>query len=351
MNGALRAACACVAALALVAVARGSAADQPVEASALLMLPAHGVAVVVGDGTTRALWIVELGSGEARALRWPGTHEAKKKDDEQKQAKGDDKKGEKKKTALDDIEALAPLASGSAIEFLAVTSHSRNKNGKLKPARSRIARIRLADDLRGVAAVDVYAELREPLLASLGPLLDAAARAAAAEQNGDAGGLDVEGAASWRGKLLLGLRSPADAQRRPIVAVLDDPASLFAATPSKPNFLPPLVVPARRGEVIRGMTEFGDDVLVILSERVDEKDAYRVARWNPATGAFAAIETSGIAWTQPEGIGVADGALWIAEDLPAGGKALVACRPRAGAQNAQAGEATPPACALSALLE
>ena len=151
------------------------------------------------------------------------------------------------------------------------------------------------------------------------------------------GGLDVEAAAAWRGKLLLGLRRPADRNGQPIVAVLDDPASLFGDAKAQPRFEPPLVVPARRGEGIRGMTEVGDDVLVILGGRKAGKDRSRVVRWNPASGAVREVELGGITWAQPEGISLAsDGTLWFAQDLeagaPAGAPAIVACRPPSGAE-------------------
>ena len=340
MSGAPRSkrALACIAAAALVWIAARTAEEQPVEASALLTLPGRAAAVVVGDDATSGLWLVDLATNESRLLPFPG-HGKKER-----------------KTRLDDLEALAPLAGGKPTEFLAVTSHSRNSGGAAKPARSRIARIRLAGDLRSIESVDVYAELREPLLASLAPLLDAPAREAAAERSPARGGLDVEAAASWRGKLLLGLRRPVDRNGQPIVAVLDDPASLFGDGKPQPRFEPPLVLPARPGEGIRGMTEVGDDVLVILSGQDTGAARSRVVRWNPASGAVREVELGGITWTQPEGISLAsDGTLWFAQDLeagaPAGAQAIVACRPRSGAKDAQAGGASPPACVLSALLE
>ena len=340
MSAALRSklALACIAAAALAWIAARMAGDQPVEASALLTLPGRAAAVVVGDDNTSGLWVVDLATSESRLLPFPS-------------------RGKKeRKTRLDDLEALAPLAADAPTEFLAVTSHSRNSSGAAKPARSRIARIRLADDLRSIEAIDVYSELRAPLLASLAPLLDASAQEAAAEQSPARGGLDVEAAASWRGKLLLGLRRPADRNGQPIVAVLDDPASLFGDGKPQPRFERPLVVPARRGEGIRGMTEVGDDVLLILSGQDEGTARSRVVRWNPASGAVREVGLGGITWTQPEGISLAsDGTLWFAQDLeagaPAGAQAIVACRPRSGAKDAQAGGASPPACVLSALLE
>jgi len=327
-----------MAALALSWAACNTAADSLVEASALLTLSGRNTAVVVGDENPHGLWLVDLATSEPRLLTFPKT-------------------GKKpKQTNLDDLEALAPIGSSDATEFLAVTSHSRNSRGELKHARSRIARIRLAGDLRSIAAVDVYSKLREPLLESLGPLLDDAARLAAAEKSPEQGGLDIEGAAWWRGKLLLGLRGPADRHGLSIVAVLDNPTSLFDAKKPRPQFLRPLVVPARSGEAIRGMTERGDEVLLILCARADAKNACRVVRWNPASNTQSEVELSGIAWTQPEGISLADdGTLWFAQDLeagaPAGAPALVACRRRTKETDAQAGGASPPACVLSALLE
>ncbi len=315
-----------------------AAADTVVEASALLTLPGRNMAVVAGDENADGVWLVDLATSAPRLLTFPKT-------------------GKKpKKTNLDDLEALAPIGSGAATEFLAVTSHSRNSHGELKHARSRIARIRLADDLRSIAALDVYSKLREPLLESLAPLLDDTARLAAAEKSPAQGGLDIEGAAWWRGKLLLGLRGPADRHGRPIVAVLEDPTSLFDAKKPRPRFLSPLVAPARSGEAIRGMAERGDEVLMILCASAGGKNACRVVRWNPASDALREVELSGIRWTQPEGISLAeDGTLWFAQDLeaaaPAGAPALVACRRRSGATGAQAGGASPPACVLSTLLE
>ncbi len=341
---------ACVAALVLAPAGVHANAEELVEASALLTLTGRDVAVVVGDDNTRGLWLVELGSLEPRRLSWPKSEKAKSKEEKKEKTEG------KKNVALDDLEALAGLGSGDATEFLAVTSHSRNKNGALKPARSRMARIRLAEDSRSIRAVDVYSDLREPLLASLAPLLNGAAREAAAEKTSEQGGLDVEAAASWRGKLLLGLRSPGDRHGLPIVAVLEDPASLFESLDARPKFLRPLVVPARAGEAIRGMSEHGDEVLMILSARASGKESYRVVRWDPASNALRDVKLDGVMWAQPEGISLADdGTLWFAQDLEAGARAgaqaLVACRPRNGATDAQAGGADPPACVLSTLLE
>ena len=231
-----------------------------IEASGLVVRGGGKVAVVCGDEARSRLWGVSLADP---ARRWtlpfpPDT------------------------PTLDDLESLAPWKEHG---LFAATSQTRTKTKeKARPARNRLALVTLTPDARRVVGVRVYENLRGDLLRYLtvrcGDLLENVQALVLRGPND--GGLNVEGLAVWRDRLLLGLRSPLTPDG-PIVVPVANPETLFEGG-EPPRFDAPVVLPAGPGEAIRGMTEGGEDtILVLLGPGTDAPGpAQRIVRWWPA---------------------------------------------------------------------
>ncbi|MDP2312141.1 MAG: DUF3616 domain-containing protein [Pseudomonadota bacterium] len=101
-------------------------------------------------------------------------------------------------SVVDDIEALALRDGG----YWVVGSHSTNKDGEVRPKRER---------------------LLSPTGAALPVTFEGCAPCQAARGLGpDRAGLNIEGAASWNGRLWLGLRAPLSASGKALLVALDD---------------------------------------------------------------------------------------------------------------------------------
>jgi len=231
-----------------------------IEASGLVVRGGGKVAVVCGDEARSRLWGVLLADpGRRWTLSFPPDT-----------------------PSLDDLESLAPWKEHG---LFAATSQSRTKTKeKTRPARNRLALAILTPDARRVARVRVYENLRGDLLRYLtvrcGNLLENVQALVLRGPND--GGLNVEGLAVWRGRLLLGLRSPLTPDG-PIVVPVTNPETLFEGG-APPRFDAPVVLPTRPGEAIRDMAEGGKDtVLVLLGPGTDAPGPpQRVVRWWPA---------------------------------------------------------------------
>jgi len=230
-----------------------------IEASGLVIRGGGRVAVVCGDEAPDHLWGVSLDDPDER---WP-------------LAFPPDTPG------LDDLESLAPWGEHN---LLAATSQTRTKNKeKARPARNRLALISLTPDARHVVGVHVYENLRGDLIRFLtlecGNLFENVQAIVLRGPNN--GGLNVEGMAVWRGRLLLGLRSPLS-RGKPIVVPMTNPEAVTEGG-RPPEFAAPLVLPTEPNEAIRGLTEGPDEtVLVLLGPGTDAPGPpQRIVRWWP----------------------------------------------------------------------
>ena len=145
---------------------------------------------------------------------------------------------------LDDLEALALHPSG----FLyAMTSHSRDGEGREKPSREKLVRFRLDGD--EVVDQQVARGLKAALLAAHPVLAPTAAVLDVKNQ----GGLNIEAMEFTpdAGQLWLGLRSPVlDGQA--ILATVENPNAMFDAG-EPPRIAPTLLTLDLDGYGVRGM--------------------------------------------------------------------------------------------------
>jgi len=284
-----------------------------IEASGIAVRGGGKVAVIGGDETTNRLWAVSLNDFSAR---WelpfpPGT------------------------PMLDDIEDLAPWGKDGVF---VTCSQSRTKpSEKAKPQRNRLALVTLSPDGRRVADVRVFSGLRYHLLRYLaGPPSSLFANPEAIVQNGpNRGGLNVEGLAAWKGRLLLGLRCPTAKGGGAVVIPLRDPEKLLTGGGQEtPGFDPPIVLPTRPGEGIRAMAEAGDAILVLLGDEAnDPGPGFRLTWWDPESNSLKDVEAAGLKdVANPEGIALdPQGRLLVVQDQKAPLPAKVLFRLELGA--------------------
>jgi hypothetical protein len=152
---------------------------------------------------------------------------------------------------VDDVEALARTPHGVFV----VGSHSTNRKGEPRPLRQRAGLLGATP-----APVDLTA-------------CDACARGLD-RRPGD-GGLDIEGAAWWGGRLWLGLRGPLVSGRALLVPLEDDLA--------RPRARAPLEVDLG-GDGIRDLTPWREGVLMVSGPVDDAPRAHRLW-WLPAPDA------------------------------------------------------------------
>jgi hypothetical protein len=207
---------------------------------------------------------------------------------------------------LDDIEAVAPWGKNSV---LVCSSQSRTKpRSKVKPDRSRIALMALSDDCRRIVRVQVYDNLRDSLIGHLVRELRSSLEnpAAVSDDTPTQGGFNVEGIAVWKGRLLVGLRSPTAKGGGAIAIPIQKPEALFepGGAARSPQMGKPIVLPTKPEEGIRDMAADGDAVLLLLGPSGEWKDpAPRIVRWNPETNQLAPVHAKGFKHIEkPEGI-------------------------------------------------
>ena len=260
------------------------------EASGIAVIGNGGLILVASDEEKKRIFAVEPARPEvARPLELPG--------------------GSPK---LNDMEALVGVAEN---KVLAITSHSRNKDGEEKEDRSQVALITLGADLKTIESVKAKASFR-------GLLVEAAAAATGvpaetiAGKTPSEGGLNVEGAALWKEKLVLGLRVPRATDG---VAVLVSPNLHAFDSSEKPTFEPALIVPTNPGEGVRDLASLGDDLLVLLGgSQDDDSRSRRLVVWRGGR-AVAVVQPSADALEGAEGIASLPGSrLAVAYDLEAG---------------------------------
>jgi hypothetical protein len=178
---------------------------------------------------------------------------------------------------IDDLEAIAFTPKGAAV----FGSQGGNKHGERRPARERAAMVGRAStrvDLRACAACD-------------------AARGLPPEE----GGLNVEGAAWWRGRIWVGLRSPRVGERALLVSLGDD---LYGpALPVEPLLLD------LAGDGVRDLAPWGAGLLV-LSGPVHASELDHRLWWLPEPGARPVPLPVPIP-PQAEGIAVGDDGLGV----------------------------------------
>lgn len=270
----------------------------PREASAVVLRLGRRLAVVAADEDQNRVWATDL---EAPGIWWqlPFPNGA---------------------APLDDLEAAAPslLRDG---ELYMVSSLSRTKgSGRTKNVRNRLARVSLAADGRSIARIDSCDGLRGAVLSHLVQQMGDTLPGLVEESPLD-GGLNVEGLASWKDELLLGLRDPQTPNGGSIVVRLVDPEAYLAgcAEGQAPAFRPPVVLPTGPGLGIRGMAETSTGVLILLGSASREDDSsFELLLWDPdVDDSLEEVEVPDLEkLTRPEGIAaLGDAELLLVEDL------------------------------------
>jgi hypothetical protein len=276
----------------------GAAKIEFIEASGIAVRGGGRAAVIGGDESPDRLWGVSLANFDDRwELPYPaGT------------------------PLVDDVEGCAPWGTD---QLFVISSQSRTKpRAKAKPERERLALVTLSPDARQIVRVQVHDGLRDQLIAHLvrQPRDVIENPVALTDSSPVNGGLNVEGIAAWRGRLLIGLRCPAG-RRGAIVVPLRYPEKLFGqgAEGNTPDFDPVMIVPADPGEGIRDMVMVDDNTIYVILGTLGEGHGpgFRVIQWNPTTGETKKLRVPGLKdIKKPEGIAVdPQGRLLIVQDL------------------------------------
>ncbi len=246
--------------------------------------------LLAGDEISDRLWQKEVNcEGPPRAMPFPaGTPE------------------------LDDIEDMAVAADGASI--LVVTSQSLSKKGKDKPTRQRLARIQLSEDRTAVEKVAIVEGLREHLLHHL----VAHSKSLCLDRDALPALLDVEGLASWRGRLFLGLRAPLACDGKAILVSIRNGEDLFLPASPEPVFDTPLALGGYRDAGIRGLEkdDVADTLLLLMGPSGDEATVpFQVVRLE-RNSQLQGLSIPGLGrLEQPEAIALTtNGDLLVAED-------------------------------------
>ncbi len=174
---------------------------------------------------------------------------------------------------LDDLEALALHSSGY---IFAMTSHSRDGQGREKKPREKLARFRV--DGNDVVDKQVVRGLKAALIAAH-PVL---ARAAAVLDVKNRGGLNIEAIefAPDTGHLWLGFRSPVP-NGQAILAAVENPSAMFD-TGEPPRIAPELVKLTLNGHGLRGMAWVASlgGYLLIAGPMAEEQVPFRLWFWS-----------------------------------------------------------------------
>ncbi|WP_076997319.1 DUF3616 domain-containing protein [Variovorax sp. KK3] len=198
---------------------------------------------------------------------------------------------------LDDLEGMALDRSGL---IYAITSHSRDDDGKKRRSRDKLVRFRVEGDR--VVDPCVADDLKQAIVGAH-PMLAAAAEIRDVKEGG---GLNIEGLefARDRKQLLIGFRGPLH-DGRAIVARLENPAGVFDAgeTPRIASDLAELVM---GGHGIRGLSFIPsiDAYLVIGGPMSPASDPFSLWRWDGQRGTPATrVTVQGLAsFERAEGV-------------------------------------------------
>ena len=160
-----------------------------------------------------------------------------------------------------------------------ITSHGRNKDGKLRPSRHRFfaTEVTIAGDQVAIATVGVpYKNLLQDLTETP-ELKDYKLDEASTRPPEQAGGLNIEGlSATPEGKILIGFRNPIH-KRKALIVVLENPEDVVQGKPAK--FGKPISL-SLDGRGIRSIEYFEpwQEYLLIAGPPDDEGD-FKLYRW------------------------------------------------------------------------
>ena len=181
---------------------------------------------------------------------------------------------------LDDLEGLALDGQGY---LYAVTSHSRDDDGKQKKARDKLVRFRIEGE-RVVKPVVV--DGLKPALVAAHPLL---AAAATIEDVKASGGLNMEALEITpdRQRLLVGFRSPLQGTQA-VIATIENPEAVFESG-AEPVIGGTLQLLDLGGQGIRGLAYVASlgGYLVISGPTSREKDDFKLWFWSGQADAAA----------------------------------------------------------------
>jgi hypothetical protein len=182
--------------------------------------------------------------------------------------------------ALDDLEGLTLGRNGM---LYAITSHSRNDDGKEDPAREKLVCFRI--DGEHVVSPMVVGDLKRVMTATH-PVLAAAAKI---KEVKSAGGLNIEALEITpdQQRLLIGFRSPLR-DGRALIASIDNPTGIFAAGEA-PRMSAALAELDLGGHGIRALSYIPalGDYLVIGGPVSREPAQFDLWRWSGQEGAPA----------------------------------------------------------------
>lgn len=213
--------------------------------------------LVVEDEKAHPLSLVTIGSGDVRAVPLrPGFFEF-----------------DAEFWKLDDLEALALHSSGY---LYAMTSHSRDGEGREKKSREKLVRFRVdGDDVvdkRVVGGLKAALVAAHPVLASAAAVLDVK----------NQGGLNIEAMEFTpdAGHLWLGFRSPVP-KGQAILAAVENPSAMFDAG-EPPRIAPTLVTLDLGGHGLRGMAWVASPAgyLLIAGPVAREQVPFRLWFWS-----------------------------------------------------------------------
>ncbi|EXI85123.1 MAG: hypothetical protein AW11_03682 [Candidatus Accumulibacter regalis] len=219
------------------------------EPSGIQQLP-DGRFVVVEDDSRQALSVIDIGADGRVSVAPLATHDAQREVSVFDQIRdalgllGDDPERDEI-GELDDLEGVAVDRAGVVY---AITSHSRDNDGKVYPAREKLIRFRI--DGTSVVDAGVATGVKGALTAAH-PALAAAAEIRDVKADG---GLNIEGLTMSPDQraLLIGFRAPLLGGRA-IIAYLQDPETLFDQG-AEPRIAARLSTLDLAGNGIRGMT-------------------------------------------------------------------------------------------------
>jgi len=172
---------------------------------------------------------------------------------------------------LDDLEGVTLDRAGFVY---AITSHSRDDEGREHKARERLVRFQVDGD--GVAKAQVFEGLKDALT-SKDSLL---AEAAAVRDVKTKGGLNIEAleVSADRQGLFIGFRSPLRAGRA-LIAHLENPAAIFERNEA-PRLSAPLIELDLEGQGIRSLAHVPTLGYLVVAGPVERRGPFALWLWD-----------------------------------------------------------------------